>query len=417
MQTVSSVGTLVIGASQAGLQLATSLRDLGATGPVTLVGGEPRAPYQRPPLSKAYLQGKLPEDGLILRGPDFYRDRDIDLICGEWIDAVRLTDPEKGAGEATTRSGRTLAFDRLALSVGGAPRRLRAPGSELAGIHYLRDVEDAAALRADLERARRVVVVGGGFVGLEAAAAAALGSGKQVTVVEAASHLLARAVAPAVSDFYAAAHRRRGTTVLLGRAVAGFHGVRGRVSGVELADGHVEAADVVVVGIGLAPQTELAESMGLECIGGVVVDDLARTSIPSVVAAGDCTTLAHPEHGSLRLESVQNAITQAKVAAATLLGVEPPSAGVPWFWSDQADLKLQMAGLNIGYDRVILRGDPSREQFSALYYRGDRLLSIDAVNAPRDYMAVRRLLEMGRNVPAEAASDPDVALKDFLRAS
>ncbi|MDZ5445035.1 FAD-dependent oxidoreductase [Micromonospora sp. 4G57] len=233
------------------------------------------------------------------------------------------------------------------------------PGSDLAGIHYLRDVDDAAALRTELRAAGNVVVVGGGFVGLEAAAAATA-AGKHVTVVEAAERLLPRAVAPEMSEFYAAAHRRRGTKVLLDTAVAGFGG-DGRVDSVELCDGHVLPADVVVVGIGLVPHTELAESLGLECVGGIVVDELAHTSVPSIVAAGDCTVTAHPEHGALRLESVQNAIAQAKVAAATLLDVEPPSTGVPWFWFDQADLRLQMAGINTGYDQVVLRGEPASE--------------------------------------------------------
>ncbi|MDQ7907574.1 FAD-dependent oxidoreductase [Phytohabitans sp. ZYX-F-186] len=408
--------TLVVGASQAGLQLATSLRDLGGTGPITLIGGERRPPYQRPPLSKAYLQGELGEDHLALRGPEFYRDYDIDLVCGEWVEGVRLTDPVKGAGVATTRNGRTLEFDRLALTVGGAPRRIWAPGSELSGIHYLRDVDDAAQLRTELEDAQEVVVVGGGFVGLEAAAAATA-AGKAVTVVEAADRLLARAVAPTMSHFYSAAHRRRGTRILLGTAVASFTGDRGRLTGVELTDGRVLPADMVVVGIGLVPRTELAESLGLTCHGGIVVDERARTSVPSVVAAGDCTVTAHPEFGSLGLESVPNAVAQAKVAAATLLGVVTPAAGVPWFWSDQADLKLRIAGLNSGYDETVLRGDPASEAFSLLYYRRGELVSIDAVNSPRDFMAVRRILERGGNVPAPHASDPSLPLKVFLQAT
>ncbi len=407
------VGTLIVGASQAGLQLATSLRELGATGRITLLGGESRPPYQRPPLSKAFLQGKLTEEGLSLRGPDFYPDNGIDLVCGDWVDSVELTDAGTGSGIAVTRSGRRLAFDRLALTVGGTPRRMRVPGHELAGIHYLRDVDDAVAFRHDLEAAERVVVVGGGFVGLEAAASTL--AGKHVTVVEAADRLLGRAVAPVVSEFYAAAHRRRGTAIELDAAVTAFTGTD-RVDAVVLSDGRSIPADVVIVGIGLVPHTELAQQLGLACAGGIVVDESARTSIPSVVAAGDCTVVAHPEHGSLHLESVQNAIAQAKTAAAAILGVEPPETGVPWFWSDQDDLKLQIAGLSTGYDQVVLRGEPGEERFSVLYYREGRLIAIDSVNAPRDYMAVRRLLELGLNVPAEAAADPATPLKEFLTA-
>ncbi|MER6975567.1 NAD(P)/FAD-dependent oxidoreductase [Streptomyces carpinensis] len=408
------VGTLIVGASQAGLQLATSLREFGASQRITLLGGEFRAPYQRPPLSKAYLQGKMPEDGLALRGPEFYREYDIDLVCGEWVDTIRLTDAVTGAGEAATRSGRTLGFDRVALTVGGTPRRVNVPGSTLGGIHYLRDVDDAAALRFELESADRVVVVGGGFIGLEAAAAATA-AGKDVTVVEAADRLMARAVAPITSEFYAAAHRRRGTHILVGTAVSGFTGEGGRVCAVELSDGRSLPADVVVVGIGLVASTGLAESMGLECAGGILVDERSRTSIPSVVAAGDCTVVAHAEHGLQRLESVQNAIMQAKVAAAMLLDVEQPSTAVPWFWSDQADLKLQMAGISTGFDQAVLRGAPDTEQFSLLYYRDEQLIAIEAINSPRDYMAVRRILERGGTVPPRAGADLTLPLKEFLR--
>lgn len=406
------VGALVIGASQAGLQLATTLRDLDATGPVTLVGGEDRPPYQRPPLSKAFLKGELPEERLALRSAEFYESRGIDLVCGEWVESVTLTDPLSGAGMAVTRSGRRLAFERLALTTGGTPRRMSVPGADLAGIHYLRDVENAMALRRDLAAADSVVVVGGGFIGLEAAAAATA-AGKKVTVVEATDRLLGRAVAPEMSEFYLGAHRRRGTEVVLGTSVAGFTG-DGRVSAVDLVDGRSLPTDVVVVGVGLLPHVELAEQLGLACTSGIVVDDRARTSVPRIVAAGDCTVVAHPDHGDLRLESVQNAIAQAKTAAATLLGKDAPDAGVPWFWSDQSDLKLQIAGLSSGYDATVLRGDPDTEQFSLLYYRSDRLIAVDAVNAPRDYMAVRKILETGGTIPAYAAADVDVPLKDFL---
>lgn len=410
-----SVGTLIVGANQAGVQLAASLRELGATGRITLLGGDARPPYQRPPLSKAFLKGELPEEQLALRGADFYAAQDIDLRCGEWIDAISLTDAATGAGIATTRDGHQLEFDRLALTTGGTPRRLTVPGAGLAGVHYLRDVDDALILRRELETAERVVVIGGGFVGLEAAAAARA-AGKEVTVVEAADRLLARAVAPEMSAFYLTAHQRRGTKVLLGVGVTGLVGEE-RITAVELADGRTVPADVVVVGIGLIPHTELAEQLGLARTGGIVVDEAARTSIPSVVAAGDCTVVAHPWRGALRLESVQNAVAQAKVAAATLLGAEPPATGVPWFWSDQADLKLQIAGLSTGYDETVLRGDPSSEQFSLLYYREGQLIAVDAVNTPRDYMAVRKILELGGSVPPQAAADLATPLKEFLRVS
>ncbi|KQZ12011.1 FAD-dependent oxidoreductase [Microbacterium sp. MEC084] len=409
-----SAGTLIVGAGQAGLQLATSLREMDHAGRITLVSGEPRLPYQRPPLSKAYLSGKADETELSLRGEDFYEANGIDVLRGEWIETITLVEGGNGAGQARTKSGLTLAFDKLALTVGGHPRRLQAPGSDLAGIHYLRDVDDAANLRRDLDAAEHVVVVGGGFVGLEIAAASTA-KGKKVTVLEALDRLMARVVAPEMSAFYAAAHRRRGTQIETGAAVTGFRG-EGRVSGVELADGRVIDADVVVVGIGLIPHTELAQQLGIGTDRGIEVDQQGRTRLPGVVAAGDCAVVAHPDHGQVRLESVPNAIALAKAAAAALLDREPVEPPLPWFWSDQADLKLQMAGLSIGYDQVVLRGDPDTEQFSALYYRDGRLVSVEAVNSPRDYMAVRRVLEMGRTIPADAAGDLDIPLKTHLSA-
>lgn len=402
-------GVLIIGASQAGAQVAMSLRELGATCPVTLVGAEHHLPYQRPPLSKAFLSGKAEADTLLLRPADFYARQEIEVVTGEWIDSVSL---DGAGGTATAASGRTFDFDRLAITVGGTPRRLPVPGADLGNVFYLRDLSDATALRASLAEARRVVVVGGGFVGLEAAAVAnALG--KQVTVVEALDRLMARAVAPLVSEFYADAHRRRGVDILLGTGVVGMSGDT-TVSSVELSDGSSLPADVVLVGIGLIAHTELAEQLGLEVSGaGIVVDAHARTSRPEVVAAGDCTTLRAGD-SLLRIESVANAIAQGRAAAASLAGVDGPLTAVPWFWSDQADLKLQIAGLSTGYDDVVLRGDPRGEAFSALYYRDGDLIAIDAINTPRDYMAVRRVLELGGSVPRHAAGDLGVELKSFL---
>ena len=407
------VGTLIVGASQAGAQLAASLREAGAAGRVTLLGGESRPPYQRPPLSKAFLAGDMPEHRLALRDERFYEANAIDLICGEWVEGISLQDVTAGSGVAHTSSGRHLAFDRLALTTGGAPRRLSMPGADLAGLHYLRDVDDSVALRADVAAAQRVVVVGGGFVGLEAAAAGRA-AGKEVTVVEAADRLLARAVAPETSQFYLDAHRRRGTEVLLGVGVTGFAGQAGRVEAAELSDGRRLPADVVVIGIGLLPHVELADELGLECAAGIVVDARSRTSNPAIVAAGDCTVLAHPDHGHLRLESVPNAVAQAKAAAATLTGSAEVPQGVPWFWSDQGELKLQIAGLSAGYDETVVRGNPGQEQFSVFYYRAAQLIAVDAVNTPRDFMAVRKILGLGGNVPSAAAGDPSRPLKEFF---
>ena len=409
-----SAGALIVGASQAGLQLAVSLREQGYPDPITLVGEEPHAPYQRPPLSKEFLTGTAGPETLAFRTPAFYRDAGIELVCGEQVtDATLPTGPDS-PGTAGTASGRELPFDRLALTVGAAARRLTVPGADLPGICYLRGLDDATVLRPQLTSASRVVVVGGGFIGLEAAAVAR-SFGATVTVVEATDRLIGRAVAPVVSEFYRAAHERRGTTVLTRTAVTGFRDAGGRVGGVLLADGTDLPADLVVVGVGVVPRTELAEKLGLECDGGIVVDARARTSDPTVVAAGDCTVLPHPltGEGRVRLESVNNAVSQATAAAATLVGGPEGGPNVPWFWSNQGDLRLQIAGLSAGFDSYVVRGEPETEKFSVLYYRKDRLLAVDAVNSPSEYMVVRRALTQGATVPADRAADVGTPLKQL----
>jgi len=290
---------------------------------------------------------------------------------------------------------------------------MQVPGGDLPGIHYLRTAQDAEHLRSELDAAENVVVVGGGFVGLEIAASATA-KGKNVTVLEALDRLMARVVAPEMSDFYADAHRRRGTRVELGAAVTGFRG-SARAEAVELSDGRLLDADVVIVGIGLVPHTSLAQALGIATERGIETDGQGRTAAPGVVAAGDCALFEHEVHERLRLESVPNAIAMAKSAAGALLRRDPIAPVVPWFWSDQADLKLQMAGLSIGYDQVVLRGEPDSEQFSALYYREGRLISVEAVNSPRDYMAARRALEIGKPLPADAAANLEVPLNSHLK--
>ena len=409
-----TAGTLVIGASQAGLQLAVSLRDAGDDGRITLVGAEPHAPYQRPPLSKAYLQGSAELEQLWLRTPEFLAGQGITLITGERIEKVDLH-AGGPSGTATTAGGRELFFDRLALTVGASPRLLKVPGAKLDGVTYLRTAGDASALRQLQSDAESVVVIGGGFIGLEAAAVARL-QGKSVAVVEAADRLIGRAVAPVVSDFYRDAHLGRGVDVRLGAQVVSIGGTHNRVRAVQLSDGSRLPADLVIVGIGIEPCTELARQLELESAGGIVVDKYARTSNPTVVAAGDCTVQPHPltGEGRVRLESVQNAISQAKTAAATLAGLSVPNDAVPWFWSDQYDLKLQIAGLSTGHDEYVVRGDIAGEAFSVLYYRDGALLAVDAVNTPRDYMAVRKALSQGAMIPSDAAADSTVALRELI---
>jgi 3-phenylpropionate/trans-cinnamate dioxygenase ferredoxin reductase component len=398
-------GVLIVGGGQAAMHLASSLRELGWQAAVTIVSEEPRAPYQRPPLSKAFLSGNADPATLEFRSAEHYERERITVLTGQRVTGVRAAAPGR-AGAAVTSGGGRLEFGRLALATGARPRLLAVPGADLAGVCYLRDVVHALELRARLAAAERVLVVGGGFIGLEAAAAATA-KGKAVTVVEAADRLIGRVVAPAISDFYAEAHRRRGVRVLLGTGVSLFTGVDGVVTGAHLSDGSFVPADLVVIGIGAEPRTELAEQLGLTCAGGIVVDACARTSDPAIVAAGDCAVTPHPAaDGSLvRFESYGHATDHAKVAAATLAGVPARYDAVPWFWSDQGTLKLQIAGLAAGFDQTVLRGDLAAERFSVLYYRAGRLIAVHAVNSPRDYLAVRRALAAGQDIPAELAAD------------
>lgn len=404
---------LIIGAGQAGMQIAATLREEEFSGDITIVGEEQYAPYQRPPLSKAFLSGEMDEESLEFRSDQFYRDNDITLVVGDRIVKVGFNE---GGGVATAASGDEYSFTKLALTTGSTPRTIDIPGAHLDGVLYMRTLADAKALKERWAAAKSVVVLGGGFIGLEVAAVARK-AGKTVTVLEAAPRIMGRAVSPIISDFYTAAHTRRGTQIRVDVQVTQFVGENGHVAGVELADGEVIPADIVMVGIGVLACGELAEQLGLKTENGmIVVNEFAETSDPRVVAAGDAVLLPHPlgEDRQVRLESVQNAVDQAKVAAHTLLGRREPYRAVPWFWSDQADLKLQIAGLSFDYDATVIRGSMDDEKFSVLYYRDGQIIAVDAVNDVSDYMAVRRALNAGANIPADAAADSSVALKSLI---
>ena len=412
-----SNGILIIGASQAGVQLASSLREMGYADPITLVGAERHAPYQRPPLSKTFLQGLVTAETLAFRTRDFYEKNNIELVLDERI--VSIDKNSDGAGTATAASGRKFTFGRLALTTGARPRKLELEGSELDGVLYLRDADDAEGLKARLQDARNVVVVGGGFVGLEAAASARK-LGKTVSVLEAAPRLIGRAVGEATSDFFLGAHRSRHVNITLDARITRFVGDgQGRVTGVELEGGKAVPADVVLVGVGVVPRTEIAEALGLACGNGIAVDEHSLASDGTTIVAGDCADMPNPlpREGAperLRLESVNNAVEQARNAAATIVGNKVAYRMVPWFWSDQGDLKLQMAGLSAGHDRVVLRGSIADEKFSVIYYRGGQVIAVDCINNPVDFMAVKTLLAKGLNVPADRASDSGTPLKKMM---
>ncbi|HYH19163.1 MAG TPA: FAD-dependent oxidoreductase [Azospirillum sp.] len=399
---------VIIGAGQAGLQVAESLRAEGYGGPVTLIGDEPHAPYHRPPLSKAMLCGDADEAQLTIRGPEALERKGIALVTG-----VAVASVDRAARCVRLVDGRTLGYRGLAFATGSRARPLPVPGAELEGVLALRSLDDARRIAAALEAAGRVVVIGGGFIGLEVAAAARK-HGRAVTVLEAADRLLARVAAPPVSEFFATLHAAHGVTLELDAAVTAVEGAGGRVSGVRTADGRMHPADLVVVGVGIIPNTELAQACGLECDRGIVVDACARTSDPLVVAAGDCTARRVGD-GLLRLESVQNAVEQGKSAAAALLGKERPFTAAPWFWSDQYDVKLQMVGLSAGHDRVAVRGSVAGQRFSVFYFRGGDLVAIDSVNRAPDHMLGRKLLDKAVAVTPEQAADEGFALATLVR--
>lgn len=408
-------GTLIIGGGEAALHTAAALRGQGYEAGITIAAEEPHSPYQRPPLSKAFLTGEADEYSLQLRADDYYPENNIDLQTGSRITTLSVND--RGQGEAVTQDGDQISFEKLVLATGATPRRLTIPCAEAEGVVYLRDIDSARRLRRGLADSGQVVVIGGGFIGLEGAAAAR-SRGLEVTILETGDRLLQRVVAPPVSEFYRRAHEKRGATVLTGVAVTEIKvGERGQVNGVILADGRELPADLVIVGIGVIPNTSLAQQLNLDCERGIIVDRAARTSHPGVFAAGDCTQQPHPfiEGELVCLESVQNAAAQGKMVAASLLDKPLPSAQVPWFWSDQGNLKLQIAGLSQGYEDFVLRGDPETESFSLLYYRDGRLIAADAINESHDFMAVRRALSKNATIDPERAGDTTVPLKTLIQ--
>jgi 3-phenylpropionate/trans-cinnamate dioxygenase ferredoxin reductase subunit len=397
---VSSV--VIIGAGHAGVQVAASLREEGYAGAVKLLSAEPHLPYQRPPLSKAFLKGAMEADGLPLRAAQFYQDKGIDLLLGEEALVV-----DRGAQRVELASGGSLAYGHLVFATGARQRPLDAPGIDLDGVLLLRDLTHARALRMRLGAARRIVVIGAGFIGLEIAATAT-SFGGEVTIVEVASRPLGRAVSPATSAFFLEAHNAFGAQFRFGAGVVALHGRDGAVSEVELSDGSRLPADLAIVGIGVLPEDRLARRAGLACDNGIIVNDWLETSDPLISAVGDCAIFPSPLVGfPVRLESVQNAVDQAKTVARRIVGRPEPYAALPWFWSDQGDLKLQIVGLSHGCDQWIVRGDPQTKSFAVFGFRGEELAAVETVNRPGDHMAARRII--GARLPLSAAQAADLA--------
>jgi 3-phenylpropionate/trans-cinnamate dioxygenase ferredoxin reductase component len=390
-------GVVIVGGGQAGLEAAAALRTLGYDGTVTLICEEAHAPYQRPPLSKDFLTGKQEVDSVFLRALVYYEKHHIDLILGDPVSEIN-----RGKRLVHLAGGGTVAYEQLILAVGARNRPLPVPGAE--NVLYLRSLDEAVTLRQRLAEARRgMVVIGGGFIGLEVAAAGR-SAGKPVTVIEAAPRLMARAVSPLLSDFFLDVHWTQGAEVVLNNAVVEVRG-----DGVTLTGGRRIDADVMVAGIGVVPNVELARDAGLAVDDGITVDEFLRTSDPDIFAIGDC---AH--HPRARLESVQNAVDQAKCVARAIMGNPAPYRDVPWFWTDQYEIRFQMAGLAAGYDQSVLRGRIENRKFSVFYFKSGGLLAVDSVNRFGDHITARKMLAAGTALTPEQAGDETVDLKKLI---
>jgi 3-phenylpropionate/trans-cinnamate dioxygenase ferredoxin reductase subunit len=399
---------VVIGAGQAGASLVAKLRNSGFEGEITLIGAETVPPYQRPPLSKGYLLGDMSLERLYLRPESFYADQGITLRLGAEVTAI---DP---AAREVHLGGEVIAYDQLALTTGSAARRLPgAIGGDLEGVYTVRTLGDVDAMAAEFSAGKRALIVGGGYIGLEAAAVARK-LGVEVVLVEAAERILQRVAAPQTSDYFRDLHSAQGVRILEGTGIARLTGEE-RVTGAEMADGTQLEADFVIVGVGIAPGVALAEAAGLQIDNGIAVDAQGRTSDPHIWSAGDCAAF-ELRGARRRLESVQNAIDQAEAVAGNMLGAGADYVPKPWFWSDQYDVKLQIAGLNIGYDRIATRRDPEGKAVSFWYYQGDVLLAVDAMNDPRNYMIGKRLIEAGKSPAPEVIEDPATDMKALLKA-
>ena len=406
---VSPERIVIVGAGQAGGQAAVSLRQSGYEGALHLIGDEDAPPYQRPPLSKAYLKGKMERERLFLKPRQFYEDNRIELHTGTTVTAIDRT-----AREVTLSSGETLAYDALILATGSRPRALPIPGADLEPVLDLRNMNDIDQLKPLMLENRHIVIIGAGYIGLEAAAVASE-LGLKVTVLEMADRVLARVTSPIMSEFYQALHETHGVTVRTGVSCSRLEGEDGFVKTAVLSDGERIDCDLVLAGIGILPNEEVASEAGIACKNGILVDRDCRTSDERVYAIGDCAFRPLVHYGREgRLESVHNAIEQGKISAAHIMGKPRPLEDVPWFWSDQYDVKLQIAGLSQGYDEAVVRGEPSSKSFAVFYFHEGSLISVDAVNAPAEFLTAKKLIAAGAKILPETVQDTSVSMKEIM---
>jgi len=399
---------VIVGAGQAGLQTAASLRSSKFEGQISLIGEEPYSPYQRPPLSKTFLKGEMSFDKLLLKPEDFYDKMKINLLLDRRVESI-----DRGRKSVALADGETISYGKLVLATGARVRKIEADSEALADLHYLRTLDDTLRIQEACKTAQSVAIIGGGYIGLEAAASLRQ-LGKSVTVVEREPQILARVAAKQTSDYFTRLHASHGVEILTGTEVDSVM-VEDDANRIRLKNGQVIEADIVIVGIGVMPNCEIAEAAGLKTENGIVVDELCRTSDPDILAIGDCSN--HPNGiygGRLRLESVHNAVEQAKTAAGTILGSPKPYSQVPWFWSDQYDVKLQIAGLNTGYDEVAVREDNSGA-YSVFYLKDGVVVAVDAMNAAASYLVGRRLIGEKKHADPKMLSNPNMNLKEMIR--
>jgi 3-phenylpropionate/trans-cinnamate dioxygenase ferredoxin reductase subunit len=398
---------VIAGAGHAAGQLVVSLKQQKFAGKIVLVGDEPHLPYQRPPLSKKFLSGNMEADRLYVKPAIFYTDAQVETHRNCMITAI-----DRKSKVLRTNSGDTIAYDQLVLALGSRVRRLTIEGADLDGIHYLRNISDVDAIRAELGDRKKAVVVGAGYIGLEVAAVLRQ-LGIDVTVIEMTERVMSRVVSPEISDFYQIEHTSHGVKLRLSTGIVAFRG-KSRISAIETTDGEMIDADFVVVGVGILPNTELAETAGLAVDNGIIVDDQCQSSDADIYAVGDCTV--HPNaiyERQLRLESVHNALEQARTAASNLCGKEKHYAEVPWFWSDQYDLKLQIAGVSTGYDEVVIRGNPANRAFACMYLKDGKLIATDAVNSPKEFVQSKAIIAAQLPINRGRLADASIALKDL----